>query len=130
MPVRPVEDTARRLRPAGVFPFQGPGRNPQPVRPCDNQPMDRSELLRSLTAEPAVAIDRDDLAGLLETADAVHEDHTAIAGTIRTLRCSDRIVVQERNPEGQLFVREVESLDAARRFVQARLDAYERMWDG
>jgi len=77
-----------------------------------------------------VAITSEDLAGVLEQTKAVREDDTGIAGKIRTLRFGDRVFIQERTPEGDRFVRELGSEQAAQRFVEARLAAYERMWDG
>ena len=77
-----------------------------------------------------VAVTRPDIISLLERVETIREDNTGIAGLIRTLRIGDRVLVQERTPEGDHFVRRVPSEGAAQRFVEARLADYERMWDG
>ena len=77
-----------------------------------------------------IAITGEELASLLEKAETEREDDTGIAGPIRTLRLGNCVLVQERTPEGDHFVRKLGSAQAAMRFVEARLAAYERMWDG
>jgi hypothetical protein len=92
--------------------------------------MEPEALVRELDGGEVVAVSRDDLAALLDLAEITQDDSTGIAGRIRTLRLGDRVLVQERTPKGQLYIRKLESVEAAHRFVQSRLDAYERMWDG
>ncbi len=92
--------------------------------------MEVVEIVSRLDESGVVRINRDQLGELLGMTESLGEDRTAIAGGIRTLRLGDRVLVQERNPEGDLFVRKLASVEAAGRFVQSRLDAYERMWDG
>ncbi len=70
------------------------------------------------------------MAPLLDPAETVREDSTSTAGHTRTLRIGDLVLVQERTPKGDHFVRGVASEEVAERFVNARLAAYERMWDG
>jgi len=77
-----------------------------------------------------VAFPRDELGSLLEQTETLREVGTGIAGRIRILRSDDRILIQERTPRGDHFVREVPSEDAAAALIDARLAAYERMWDG
>mgnify|MGYP001824421988 FL=1 len=91
--------------------------------------MELDAIIRRLDDE-VVEVSRDDLAALLDLSVVASESSTGIAGRIRTLRLRDRVLVQERTPKGQHYVRRLASEDAARRFVQSRLDAYERMWDG
>jgi hypothetical protein len=89
-----------------------------------------SGLLHDLENGGIARLDRAALDRLIETGELLREDRSALAGSIRTLRHDGRILVQERNPEGELFLRAFSSEAAAARFVQSRLDAYERMWDG
>jgi hypothetical protein len=92
--------------------------------------MERDAIIRRLDDDQVVEVSRDDLTAFLDLAEAVREDQTGIAGRIRTLRLGDRVLIQERAPKGQHYIRRLASEDLARRFVQSRLDAYERMWDG
>jgi hypothetical protein len=92
--------------------------------------MATSTLLNQLQDRGVVAVAADDLLPLLERAETIAEHATGVAGSIRVLRLDGVVVVQEQSPEGELFVRRLESEGAAQRFVEARLAAYERMWDG
>lgn len=88
------------------------------------------EMIAEAGRRTVVEITPDELERLLGAAQLVRDDPTGVAGPIRTLRYGGRVLVQERNPEGELFVRSFACQDVARRFVDARLAAYERMWDG
>ena len=92
--------------------------------------MTPEEILEPARDGRVVAVSKGDVALLLERAATVREDKTSIAGRIHTLRIGDLVLVQERTPKGDHFVRSVGSVEVAERFVEARLAAYERMWDG
>jgi hypothetical protein len=92
--------------------------------------MSIDEIVELLDNGRVVEITSRDLSSILEHGETRREDRTGIAGTIRTLSLGDRVLVQERTPEGDYFVRRLPSEQAARLFVDARLAAYERMWDG
>jgi hypothetical protein len=92
--------------------------------------MDIAVLTRGIEKGRGVAITDDDLAPLLENTALLLDHDTSIAGHIRVLGFGETILVQEQTPEGALFLRELPSEEAARRFVDDRLAAYERMWDG
>ena len=77
-----------------------------------------------------IAFPSEELGSLLEQTETLREVDTGIAGHIRILRCDDRILIQERTPEGDHFVRELPSEEDAAALIDARLAAYERMWDG
>jgi hypothetical protein len=88
------------------------------------------DLLARLTAAPVVAVSPDELESVLAEAEVARLVETSLSGPIRVLAAADRILVQERTPEGQLLLRQLESRADADRFVDDRLAAYERMWDG
>lgn len=92
--------------------------------------MDLSEFTRMNDEDRVTSLTRQDFDALLAQTEVLREDATGIAGRIRTLRFEGAIMVQERNPEGEHFLRILPSEEAAARFVDARLAAYERMWDG
>jgi len=92
--------------------------------------MDIADLTRGIEAGRGVPIAAEDLAPLLAHATTLFDHDTSIAGHIRILGLDGLVLVQEQTPEGELFVRQLPSEEAARRFVDARLAAYERMWDG
>lgn len=89
-----------------------------------------AEIVGRLGAERVVELSAEASAALLEIAVRVSEEDTVLSGPIRVLDLGGRILVQERSGKGEILVRELPSVDAARAFVAARLAAYERMWDG
>ena len=89
------------------------------------------DVLKEIERRRVVVFPADGLAELLESAETVREENTFIAGAIRILLISDEIVVQEQTPDTKdVVVRGCSSRDEAERFVDERLSAYERMWDG
>lgn len=59
------------------------------------------------------------------------ESHdTGIAGPLRIGRFGGRLVAVEQAGGDLLAVRPLASRSAARAFVESRLEAYERFWDG
>jgi hypothetical protein len=89
------------------------------------------KILRGTAGGGAVVLTADELSALLAAAKLLREDSTAMAGPLRVLRVGGRILIQEQVPvTKQLVVRELPSMAEADRFVAARLDTYERMWDG
>jgi hypothetical protein len=92
--------------------------------------LDAGEILREVSKNAVVTIDREELTAVLEAADEVRAADTTLAGWIRILRLDEHILVQEETPDRDVLVREVGSVDDANRFVDRRLADYERMWDG
>ena len=73
----------------------------------------------------------DELSELIASAELLREEETHLAGKIRVLRVGDRILVQEQHPETKkLILHEFPSEEEAGRFVEDRLKAYDRIWDG
>jgi len=85
--------------------------------------MELNEILQYVDEALVVPLNPDDRAVVLDAAESVRKNQTSIAGGIRTLRLGDRVLVQERTPRGENYIRKLASEDAAQRFVQSRLDA-------
>ncbi len=92
--------------------------------------MEVGELIAQIGDIAIVALDGEALSELLEAAEVIRADDTCIAGWIRILRIKDHFAVQEQTPDGELLVRRLISREAAERFIEVRLNDYERMWDG
>jgi len=92
--------------------------------------MEVGELIAQIGDIAIVALDGEALSELLEAAEVIRADDTCIAGWIRILRINDHFAVQEQTPDGELLVRRLISREAAERFIEDRLNDYERMWDG
>jgi hypothetical protein len=88
------------------------------------------DLIKDLRHTPFKAIDRDELRELMDAAAVLREDDTHIAGWIRILALGDSILAQEETPSGEVLVRRMPSRESAGRFVDLRMQSYERMWDG
>lgn len=75
-------------------------------------------------------INRDALEALLNAAEILRQANTGIADWIRVLSVNEQIIVQEQDPDGNVFIRCLSSVEEADAFVNDRLETYERMWDG
>lgn len=92
--------------------------------------MNDSELLDATSGGAVAVLDGATVEALLGRAEPIRTDATGIAGTIHTVRLDGRILVHERNPEGEHFVRAFDDEETAHLFVGKRLADYDRMWDG
>ncbi len=92
--------------------------------------MERSEVIRQIEKLAIVVLDQEDLGKLLDDSDTIRAENTCVAGLIRILSLEGRLLVQEQTPEGEVLIRRLGSREAAEQFVEHRLAAYERMWDG
>jgi hypothetical protein len=88
------------------------------------------DLIVGLHHSGLIAIDRDTLRELIDAAELLREDDTHLAGWIRVLALGGSILVQEETPKGEVLVRRMPSRDSAERFVDLRMQSYERMWNG
>ncbi len=87
-------------------------------------------LIAQIEERAIIALDGEELPELLAAAEVIRADDTCVAGWIRILRINDHFTVQEQTPDGGILVRRLISREAAERFVEDRLNDYERMWDG
>ena len=87
-------------------------------------------IVEQLQEQALISIDGRHLPVLLEESDVLRADDTCLAGWIRILSTGPLVVVQEETPDGEILLRRFASREAAERFVEYRLSAYERMWDG
>ncbi len=88
------------------------------------------DLLERPSGKAIVAIGSEELEDLLGSAETVRESDTGISGSIRVLIVAGTAVVQEQTSAGELLLRRMPSTEDAKRFVEQRVAAYERMWDG
>jgi hypothetical protein len=92
--------------------------------------LDTDEIIREISEKPVLKIDREELTAILEEAEVIRSEDTALAGWIRILSIAAQVVVQEETPERDVLIRRFASVDAANKLVDERLADYERMWDG
>jgi hypothetical protein len=92
--------------------------------------METADIIREVSRNPVVMIDRDGLAAALKRADVIREEDTTLAGWIRILSLDGHVLFQEETPDRDVLVRRLTSIGEAHRLVDRRLADYERMWDG
>ncbi|MBD3221821.1 hypothetical protein GF314_11325 [bacterium] len=88
------------------------------------------EFRKALTREPAVKVARKEWRRLGRGFDESQAHDTGIAGMLRVGRLDGLLVAVEEATPTHLAVRRLGSQEKARQFVEARLDAYDRLWDG
>lgn len=92
--------------------------------------MNAKEMIRRLEGKRNLAIGETDLAALLDESKALRVETPAGVSPIRVLAAAGAVLVQETSDRGKILVRLFGDREEADRFVDRRLDTYDRMWDG
>jgi hypothetical protein len=88
------------------------------------------QILEALEGETYLKVSPEELETIQVETELVSEVDTYMNNVMRLFRYDDRLIVQEYSFDGEIFLRPVESAEAAESFIQKRLETYERMWDG
>jgi hypothetical protein len=89
-----------------------------------------AELANLLSGPSPVRLAADEWAAVFDSAVVVREEDSGLAGKLRVLDLDGAVFVQEQTPDRIVLVRPRPNIDEAMAFVDARLQTYERMWDG
>jgi len=92
--------------------------------------MTAEELRSRLEAERIVAISAAEWAAVAESFEQLERRDTFVAGDLLIVRSETVLAAVEQPSPEQRVIRRLSDDAEARRFVQRRLDEYERMWDG
>jgi len=92
--------------------------------------MEPQELRDQIEKQAIIALDGEILPELLAEVEIIRADDTCVGGWIRILVIGEHFVVQEKIPDGDVLIRRLYSREAAERFVERRLAAYQPLWDG
>ena len=92
--------------------------------------MTRKQLLATLQAGKVAAVPRQQWPTLGRDFVESESHSTGMAGALRIGRFGAYLVAVEEADAGLTAVRPLPSRSAARSFVQQRLAAYDRLWDG
>jgi hypothetical protein len=87
-------------------------------------------VLEQLKKQNYIKINKEELAKLLEKCTVNEERDTLISDYIRILQIDNNIIVQETTTKGEILLRKFESFDSAKRFLNNRMEIYDKMWDG
>jgi hypothetical protein len=87
-------------------------------------------LTGRLTEEGIVALPAAEWSELADQFEEVERHATGVAGDLIILRVGAALAAVEQPKPDQRVVRRLADASEARRFVQERLEQYERMWDG
>ncbi|KPK83126.1 MAG: hypothetical protein AMS25_01180 [Gemmatimonas sp. SM23_52] len=92
--------------------------------------MTAEELKRRLSSEPIVRLAAAEWAALADDFDELERHATHVAGDLIIVRTEVGPAAVEQPSREERVIRRLADGDEARRFVQRRLEEYERMWDG
>jgi len=93
-------------------------------------PMTIQKLLTTLESGRVAAVSRREWSTLGREFAESEAHETGIAGKLRLGKIGGRLVAVEEVEPDLVAVRPLASAKAATRFVKARIDAYDRLWDG
>jgi predicted aminopeptidase len=88
------------------------------------------ELDRRLAAERFVSLAASDWTELAGQCEEVERHNTFLAGDLVIVRIGDGLAAVEEPAPGTRIVRRLADLHEVRRFVDARLETYDNMWNG
>lgn len=92
--------------------------------------MKPEDLVARLRAEEIVELAAAEWDALAPSFEEIERHDTSIAGDLILIRTDAGPAAVERPAPGKIVVRGLGDEDAMRRFVEERLELYERMWDG
>jgi len=92
--------------------------------------MTGKQLFSVLNSGQVAAVSLQDWETIGRGFDECESHFTGIGGTLRLGRLGENLVVVEETGTNLLAVRPLASPEAASSFVQQRLAAYDRLWDG
>ena len=75
-------------------------------------------------------ISPDELDQLRQNSKLIMQKDTQMSDFIRILLVNEIYIIQEYSKKGEIILRRFDSEADAREFVSARLQIYEKMWDG
>lgn len=92
--------------------------------------MNADELRERLQTERIVSLSADEWMGLAPAFVEIERHDTYLAGDLLIVRLGGLFAAVEQPSPTERVLRRLTDESEVRRFVQMRLEAYERMWDG
>ncbi len=88
------------------------------------------EIVDNLKTNKKVYVPVKMLDDILSQAEVEYEHNTLISDYIRIIKLNDNIVVQEKTDKNEIALHLFDDEKEAEKFVDERLEIYEKMWDG
>ena len=92
--------------------------------------MNIEKILSTAKKNKYSVINREELEKLLLQSETIIEKDTHISDKIRLLKLDDDLIIQEKTTKDELLIRMVKTKKEAEELIKARLEIYEKMWDG
>ncbi len=88
------------------------------------------DIVDNLNANKKVYVPVKMLDSILSRAEVQYEHNTLISDYIRIIRIENKTIVQEKTDKNEIALHLFEDEKSAEKFVNDRLEIYEKMWDG
>ncbi len=92
--------------------------------------MDAKDIFDRISNSKYLIIEESELKPVLDNAEIVRIEDTHLSDFIRLIKYNGNLFIQETTFKKEIIVRKVSSIKDADKFIQERLDFYERKWDG
>lgn len=92
--------------------------------------METKEIFNSALNSNYLIIEEADLKPILDNSEILRLEDTQLSDFIRLLKYNEYLFIQETTFKKEILIRKMNSIQDADRFIQERLDYYERKWDG
>lgn len=92
--------------------------------------MDAKDIFDRVLNSKYLIIEESELKTVLDNAEIIRIEDTHLSDFIRLIKYNGNLFIQETTFNKENIVRKVSSIEAADKFIQERLDFYERKWDG
>jgi hypothetical protein len=92
--------------------------------------METNEIFNNALNSNYLIVEEEDLKIILENSEILRTEDTHLSDFIRLIKFEARLFIQELSLKNEIILRKINSLADADKFIQERLDFYERKWDG
>ena len=92
--------------------------------------MDAKNIFDRVLNSKYLIIEESELKTVLDNAELLKVEDTHLSDVIRLIKYNENLFIQETTFKNAIIVRKVSSIEDANKFIQERLDFYERKWDG
>lgn len=89
-----------------------------------------AEIFNKTLNSNYLIIKEDELKSVLDNSEIIRAEDTHLSDFIRLLKYESNLFVQEITFKKEIIIRKINSIEEADKFIQERLDFYERKWDG